>query len=831
MPKSDGSIVFSTSLDNSDLEKQIKAAEKRIENLKRKIENDTDKRTVIEKQMERSDEAIAKTEARILELKTEIEKLNAVQPGSAGYAQAQTAMTGQIKELAEQLKILEGQQKAKDKLNESWSKQNDLIANNTQKLEETKQRLNQLGAQSQVEAAKNQNVWTRASDSFRAKMSSAANGAYMAMANAANRSLRPWELIANKAAKTMRKVFVFSLVVAGIKAIKSMLTDVFQQSEQFNASVANLKAVINGFVAQLAQMVLPYLIIVVNTIAGVLERIAGLIDFIFGTNIAGQIAAARQTASNDIQARNNEKSVQYSQDMAAAQDKQAKAAKKLAKAQKEANRQLMAFDELNVLSEQESNEDDIADALAELENIEYPEPPEYETDWTQSFIPDAGALSGLLSWLDELKNRIATDVEGPFAKIREGLNQIKLGFSQIAEGVRNGDWGLVWEGFTNVVVGSLRVVEGTIDAFLDWFDQATGYRFHDVITNMEGALFHFVNMVDALMHGDFQTAFSEYFLMMDNIYGALEGTVNHIFNFLDEITGGKLHNELEHIAGFVNGFLDLNLGIVTGDIERCLLGIHEMITNFFALNTDIFTNAVLALQTIVRNLFGSILEGVAGFFDDLRAQHPELDGIISAVEQAVLGGIGTIEGVLDGLLEFISVFGKGLLEGLSQIANGIVDTVVGIFTFDDELIAQGLKGIVNGIITVIEGAINGVIQGAVTGLNDIISAVNMVPGVDIGYASFDYITIPRLAGGAVIPPNREFMAVLGDQTSGNNLEAPESLLRQIVREEGGADAQVIALLQSMLNALQQRQTIECDGYALAKTVNRYNAINQSLYGV
>lgn len=831
MPKSDGSIVFSTSLDNSDLEKQIKAVEKRIESLKRKIENDTDKRTVIEKQMERSDEAIAKTEARILELKTEIEKLNAVQPGSAGYAQAQTAMTGQIKELAEQLKILEGQQKAKDKLNESWSKQNDLITVNTQKLEETKLRLNQLGAQSQAEAAKNQNVWTRASDSFKTKMSSAANSAYIAMTNAANRSLRPWEMVANKAAKTMRKVFVFSLVVAGIKAIKSMLTDVFQQSEQFNASVENLKAVINGFVAQLAQMVLPYLIMIVNTIAGVLERIAGLIDFIFGTDIAGQIAASRQSASNDIQARNNEKSVQYSQDMAAAQDKQAKAAKKLAKAQKEANRQLMAFDELNVLSEQESNEDDIADALADLENIEYPELPEYETDWTQSFIPDAGALSGLLSWLDELKNRIETDVEGPFAKIREGLNQIKLGFSQIAEGVRNGDWGLVWEGFTNVVVGSLRVIEGSIDAFLEWFDQATGYKFHDVITNMEEALNHFVNMVDALMHGDFQTAFSEYFLMMENIYGALKGTVNHIFAFLDDITGGKLHNELTHIAGFVNGFLDLNLGIVTGDIERCLLGIHEMITNFFALNTDIFTNAVLALQTIVRNLFSSILEGVAEFFNNLRAQHPELDVIISAVEQAVLGGIGTIEGVLDGLLEFISVFGKGLLEGLSQIANGIVDRVVGIFTFDDELIAQGLKGIVNGIFTVFEGAINGLIQGAVTGLNDIIGAVNMVPGVDIGYASFDYITIQRLANGAVIPPNREFMAVLGDQTSGNNIEAPESLLRQIVREEGGADAQVIALLQSMLNALQQRQTIECDGYTLAKTVNRYNAINQSLYGV
>lgn len=31
----------------------------------------------------------------------------------------------------------------------------------------------------------------------------------------------------------------------------------------------------------------------------------------------------------------------------------------------------------------------------------------------------------------------------------------------------------------------------------------------------------------------------------------------------------------------------------------------------------------------------------------------------------------------------------------------------------------------------------------------------------------------------------EFMAVLGDQKSGNNIEAPESLIRRIVREESG----------------------------------------------
>lgn len=46
-------------------------------------------------------------------------------------------------------------------------------------------------------------------------------------------------------------------------------------------------------------------------------------------------------------------------------------------------------------------------------------------------------------------------------------------------------------------------------------------------------------------------------------------------------------------------------------------------------------------------------------------------------------------------------------------------------------------------------------------------------------------TVPYLATGAVIPPRSEFLAVLGDQKNGRNLEAPESLIRQIVREETG----------------------------------------------
>lgn len=47
--------------------------------------------------------------------------------------------------------------------------------------------------------------------------------------------------------------------------------------------------------------------------------------------------------------------------------------------------------------------------------------------------------------------------------------------------------------------------------------------------------------------------------------------------------------------------------------------------------------------------------------------------------------------------------------------------------------------------------------------------------------SFPRIPIPALAQGAVLPPNKPFYAMLGDQKNGTNLEAPASLIEDIMR--------------------------------------------------
>lgn len=79
--------------------------------------------------------------------------------------------------------------------------------------------------------------------------------------------------------------------------------------------------------------------------------------------------------------------------------------------------------------------------------------------------------------------------------------------------------------------------------------------------------------------------------------------------------------------------------------------------------------------------------------------------------------------------------------------------------------------------------------------------------------NFSAAGIPQLATGAVIPPNRRFTAVLGDQRYGMNLEAPEGLIRKIVREESGGGGSTVIRFSGSLAQLARvlKPEIEREG--------------------
>ena len=133
---------------------------------------------------------------------------------------------------------------------------------------------------------------------------------------------------------------------------------------------------------------------------------------------------------------------------------------------------------------------------------------------------------------------------------------------------------------------------------------------------------------------------------------------------------------------------------------------------------------------------------------------------------------------------------------VSGFAERIKNAIVDKFTSAKNTVVNVFNGMRDAIRSVLNNIIS-VVNGAISKVNGVVSAIESafsfgpwkVPtpfgSKTIGFkATFPRVpTVPYLAKGAVIPPRSEFLAVLGDQKQGNNIETPEALLRKIVREE------------------------------------------------
>ena len=183
--------------------------------------------------------------------------------------------------------------------------------------------------------------------------------------------------------------------------------------------------------------------------------------------------------------------------------------------------------------------------------------------------------------------------------------------------------------------------------------------------------------------------------------------------------------------------------------------------------------------------FKTVIASFKEFLGDVKdywSQHNPFPGITNSVKAFVTG----FKNIVGGITKFLFYTFKGnwkkAWEGIKQVFTGIWQTLAGAITLPInaviDLINLLLKGITNGVNAILSGISNAMqfdipewvpgIGGSTYGL--------YIPPLEIP-------TIPKLATGAVIPPNREFLAVLGDQRNGNNIEAPEGLIRQIVSEE------------------------------------------------
>ena len=257
--------------------------------------------------------------------------------------------------------------------------------------------------------------------------------------------------------------------------------------------------------------------------------------------------------------------------------------------------------------------------------------------------------------------------------------------------------------------------------------------------------------------------------------------------------GVNWKNLLGSLAGTaaLAGGLALAFGKVGAGIGLVIAGAAMIITAF----KDICDNGA-NLQNTLMLIAGIVATGLGFFF------------LTGSVIPLVIAGIATIVTAVLALTGNLTEFVRNFKD---NILGGIIQFIKGVFTGDWKSAWEGVKkvfkGILNGVVIIAESVVNAIIKG----LNWLISKINTikftvpswVPGVggkSIGghLSSLSEVHLPRLATGAVIPPNKEFLAVLGDQKNGTNIETPLATMvdafKQAMAESGGGTTTVVIQL-------------------------------------
>lgn len=205
----------------------------------------------------------------------------------------------------------------------------------------------------------------------------------------------------------------------------------------------------------------------------------------------------------------------------------------------------------------------------------------------------------------------------------------------------------------------------------------------------------------------------------------------------------------------------------------------------------ILSSVGLVLEGIADILDGNVWEGIKkvglGLLDLMNPIGGLQDGFKSLWEKVASGALSAWEGIKNAFKSVPEWF-QGKFRDAWQKVKDVFSTGGRIWSGIKEGIENTFRAVVNAIIR----GMNTIIAVPFNRINSMLNTIRNAHFLGIspfqnmwGVNPLPVPQIPMLARGAVIPANRQFLAVLGDQRNGNNLEAPESLLRQIVREEAG----------------------------------------------
>lgn len=737
---SDGSVVVEVNVDDKQAQKELNSITQKIERISEKLKEQNTGKTEIVNQS-------AQLGAQLDVAKAKLEYMKSGQEFFTS-----DSILGQEKNVSALQKEFDAAADKLDKANE--------------KIRETERRLN---------AAKEKAADLQKQVAGAQKSAQALAPTTKALSPAAEKAEKSFNKLVGRINGLAKRVFIFTIITAALREIKQYMWSAIQTNDDAMNAVARLKGELRTLAQPIVNIAIPAFTALAKIITYTLTGASRLLSLLFGSTYSASKKAAKSL--NDQQ----------------------NAIEGVGSAAKKASKYLAPFDELNTISGNDAGGGSESGGNA--------------VNFDSDIGSGVNAVMALMTGIALLAIGAILTFSG---HVGVGIAMMVAGALTVY-GVYASDGGEAAKTLVETGLSKILIAIGPMIAILGVVLMLTG--------NIPWGLGLLIAGIALFAVGEVAENWD---LLGTNLVGALANMLIDISPYI-ALFGAVLL--------FVPGQQALGIGLIIAGIALFAVGEvganWELLgTNLTSALTKIFSEispyiAVFGLLlAMVPGMMavgiGMIVAGSAMFAFSVIA--PNWDSIT----QALRGPLGKTLAMIGGFLVVLGLMlifsGVGIPLGIGMLLAGGVSLAAAIAPnwdfirdkiknvwqkikeFWNSYIAPVFtaawwlnlgKTIMNGLISGIERGINWVLGGVSDMVNGITGILNKIPGVNIGRVNWGNVHIPRLAQGAVIPANREFLAVLGDQKHGTNIEAPLDTIKQAVAEVlgQGSDRPITIIVQ------------------------------------
>lgn len=763
----DGSVVISVKLDAGEAEAQLAKIKKKIIELETQLAAQQNIKTGLEQDLQKAAAAAEEAKKQLRELEQERARM-----GAANMQQRGTYSLAEMRDISSKIEAQKATvadlEKAYQAASAAVDKQNAKITETNAKLEAQRSIFGNIQQQAAEVGRKTRQSGSEAAEGM--------NEAGDATSELAARLDKVITRITNLA----KRVFFFTVITRALRAFRDYVSSALKTSDEFNAAMAQLKGALATAFQPILSAAIPAIITLINVVTQAVQVIASLVSLLFGSTFAASSKAA-EGLYNESKALN----------------KVGGSAGKAAKA-------LAAFDEINQLSSTTGG--------------------------------GGGSTTATPDFNNALADRIKEFLDGiDFTRLQESIARLKESFNGLVDTIKRG---LAWC-WDNILKPLAKwTIEELAPRLVDLL--ATAFDFLKAVLEKLGPVLEplwnnilkpfFAALGDLIL-----TGLDELIDLLDQLTKLINGEISwdEFIRGMDGVKWGLLAlggvAVLSAIGKFTTNIMKIpasiaqsipkaaaNLGKLAKTVALGALAVADAVILAYDVKSlkeaqQTYNDAMNAHEHETETALNSykklyeekgkeVADEWAKMVYNIDTSGMELEEAQKAISDEIekhWDGVpqNMWEGFKQGWQYYFGVNGVGLLQLLKDAWNGAIQGIkdlLGIhspstvFYSIGQDVAQGIWDGFTYIWSSFTYWLSTAWNNLTTWWNGLfLKAPTVQGGTTVSAGGFSNssgsFSAPHLATGAVIPPNREFLAVLGDQKSGTNIEAPASAITEAVR--------------------------------------------------